>query len=37
LSETHDLVNVQGTHLRQHTVFSAGARRVVPAEVSVDR
>lgn len=37
LSEGHDLVNVQGTRLRQHTILSVGARRKVPDAMLLDR
>lgn len=37
LSEAHDLVNVQGARLRQHSILSEGAKRIIPAEMLLDR
>lgn len=37
LSEAHDLVNVHGTRLRQHTILSTGAGRVIPEAMLFDR
>ena len=37
LAEAHDLVNIQGTRLRQHEIISAGARRTIPETMLLDR
>lgn len=37
LTERHDLVNVHGAKLRQHTITSAGSRRMVPKTMFIDR
>jgi hypothetical protein len=37
LSEGHDLVNKQGVRLRRHEITSAGAKKIVPGLIFVDR
>jgi hypothetical protein len=37
LSETHDLVNVQGARLRHHEIEASGARGPIPELMYVDR
>jgi hypothetical protein len=37
LAEAHDLVNIQGTRLRQHEITSGGAKRTIPDTMLLDR